>query len=348
MMKGTLFGRLTTKFETTAAVGGRPAEGWVCTCSCGNRTFRTTNELFRQFSPSCGCDSNDPMPDRVFTRSNLPTWGFCPPILRTKDADARIGETWGTLTIVDVHDGRIDVACSACSRVKAMPISQWGLRNCSCRASQVIPSASAFLEKTFGRLTIIALSLPGRGTGWKFNLRCECGSRFSLPVSKVLSLVEKSASHQMCPACIIELTGTNERSEKWRRIHGGTSTSHFASYRIAGAHYNDHGGRAVSKPKSERTAHNLAPRGLTGSDIPRFLIRKLWEQMQSSEVCTAWRDLEKFTFWARNNGYVLGAELVRIDESKPFHPNNVRWIADRSSPSNAKFRSAQTKKFLSV
>lgn len=156
------------------------------------------------------------------------------------------------------------------------------------------------------------------------------------------------ADHK-CPACSIEGGSIKHqnRAKQWRKTHGGTPTiSSVPSYRIQGARYET---TVVERTAKQKSSPNLAPRGLVGSAIPRHLLSKVWARFQTCDsVCSAWRDKEKFIFWARTNGYVLGAELVRIDEDKPFHPSNVKWIADRSAPSNSKYRPVDMKKLLNL
>lgn len=53
------------------------------------------------------------------------------------------------------------------------------------------------------------------------------------------------------------------------------------------------------------------------------------------EVCKEWHNREEFKKWAKENGYVKGLRLERIDSSKNYEPENCRF-GTRSKKFNSK------------
>lgn len=270
--KGILFGRLTTDTKASANYDGKLREGWVCTCSCGNRTFWTETELSRTFSPHCGCDSaQNPIPDRCFTKPNLPEWVFVNPIRHRDEANKRIGEVWGTQTIVGVRGSRLEVVCSACNRVKRVSFRSWGAMPCSCRAWAMMTSNRKFIGSKLGKLTFESLALTASLT-WHFHVCCECGARFTQSITRTREMFDRPDIEYKCPACSIELgpIKNQNRAKQWRKTHGGIPLCEQPKgvYRIRGAHYET---TAVERTAKQKATPNLAPKGLVGSSIPRHL-----------------------------------------------------------------------------
>lgn len=51
------------------------------------------------------------------------------------------------------------------------------------------------------------------------------------------------------------------------------------------------------------------------------------------KVCEEWHDSAVFIAWAKENGYVEGTTLDRIDSNKDYCPENCRWV-DRTTQNN--------------
>ena len=63
-----------------------------------------------------------------------------------------------------------------------------------------------------------------------------------------------------------------------------------------------------------------------GIELSESRLKAIWEKMPEDQRCIAWQKPEAFIQWGLHNGYKSKHALVRIDESKPYHPLNVKWI----------------------
>lgn len=51
-------------------------------------------------------------------------------------------------------------------------------------------------------------------------------------------------------------------------------------------------------------------------------------------VCQEWQDFIPFREWALDNGYKENLSLDRIDNTKPYEPNNCRWATAKMQANN--------------
>lgn len=348
ILPGSLFGRLTTEHPGEVKSGGEYVGGWACQCSCKRRVFRTDRELLNKKHDSCGCDARTVLPGFEFKKPAdfYPKPTIIQPIKDREDAERRIGETWGSLTIIGVvyHEvSRVLVACSTCRTVVGRRFSEWGAIPCKCRSDQYTAAFSHYVGETIGKIKVKALSYEPRkklvANRWTLDCTCSCGSSFSFPAGGFSEYVHKFPRGAVCPGCAWELEKKWALARRWRDAHGGASkdptvrkrkpTEQARGFKIR------HGATSFHALREKPT---VAPKGLTGDAIPRHLLGKIWAGIQAQPICTAWQDREKFIYWARHAGYVPGAHLIRKDAEKPYHPMNCLWSADRSKPSNDAFR----------
>lgn len=60
-----------------------------------------------------------------------------------------------------------------------------------------------------------------------------------------------------------------------------------------------------------------------------------WYGGKGIKVCEAWRqDYTIFRDWAKENGYVQGLELDRINSDGNYEPKNCRWITKKTNIRN--------------
>ena len=60
----------------------------------------------------------------------------------------------------------------------------------------------------------------------------------------------------------------------------------------------------------------------------QFLYNK-WSKVLRPPHCDAFYEFMDFYNWSMSNGFVLGAKLRLIDESKPYGPENCFWEAPK-------------------
>lgn len=50
-----------------------------------------------------------------------------------------------------------------------------------------------------------------------------------------------------------------------------------------------------------------------------------WKRIRKFPYDPAWNSFPVFYDWAMAEGYILGDRLVRLDESRPYGPDNCYW-----------------------
>lgn len=345
---GSLFGRLTVEQPAEIFDGMEKRPGWVCRCSCSSkqRTFRTEKELLKRKNQSCGCDPKTRPALKVFSKpSDLYTVTEVKPIETMQEASERVGERWGSLTILGVHSfSRILVACSTCRTVTCRYFSEWGVKQCKCHSDEYVALCGQYVGKRFGKIEVKALAYEPVGKTihgrWSVDCVCDCGSSFGIYASTFPKYLKRFPTGvATCLGCFYESEHKWTRAETWRKTHGGRVADRPAKPE-----------RLISKSGDWKIIHvrgsrgavrkqeTLAPKGLQGEAVTRYLLTEIWTGIQAYEVCPAWQDKEKFIYWSRHAGYVPGAHLMRKSHDEPYHPLNCIWAADRSKPSNERYR----------
>ena len=56
----------------------------------------------------------------------------------------------------------------------------------------------------------------------------------------------------------------------------------------------------------------------------------MWKRLRRSPHCAEWDYYPAFYNWAMEKGFIIGTWLKRIDDSKPYEPNNCDWRLPKS------------------
>ena len=51
----------------------------------------------------------------------------------------------------------------------------------------------------------------------------------------------------------------------------------------------------------------------------------IWRRIRKCPHCKEWDYFPTFYEWAMQSGYVFGARILKIDDRKPFDPENCAW-----------------------
>lgn len=61
-------------------------------------------------------------------------------------------------------------------------------------------------------------------------------------------------------------------------------------------------------------------------ESPEFVaLYSKWKQLKKFPLHTDFEDFNKFFKWSMKHGYQQGAQLILINEAKPYGPKNCEW-----------------------
>lgn len=74
-------------------------------------------------------------------------------------------------------------------------------------------------------------------------------------------------------------------------------------------------------------------------------LRYRFEGIRRSGIPVRWASSWDFIVWSRENGFQYGMQLIRIDESGDWCPENCRWVDVPHNPSRQKDREAMAQQW---
>ena len=151
-----------------------------------------------------------------------------------------------------------------------------------------------WIDKKFGKLTVIGYELVERKKGkqWYWKCRCDCGKETLVEPINVIS------GHSLSCGCMKTHYGAVKHGESGSRLY--IIWSHMLT-------------RCDPKSK-EKSVYRYALRGIS--------------------VCDEWKEYKRFSEWAKNNGYKEGYSIERIDNDGNYCPENCKWIEKKLQSRN--------------
>lgn len=67
-----------------------------------------------------------------------------------------------------------------------------------------------------------------------------------------------------------------------------------------------------------------------------------WRKLRVEPHDPAWDDYREFYGWGMSNGYEVGSKLHRLDDAKPYSPDNCEWRLMDSRP----FKGEEKQEFI--
>lgn len=96
--------------------------------------------------------------------------------------------------------------------------------------------------------------------------------------------------------------------------------------------------------KSTATHYDYSKDGKCFHGLSKHPLYKTWNNMTQRAnkhknyigifVCEEWLSFINFYEWSINNGWILGLEIDRIDNSKGYNSSNCRWVTRKQQTRN--------------
>jgi hypothetical protein len=171
-LAGTTYGRLTVIKEVDSHDSNAR---WLCRCSCGAETVKTTETLKSGHTRSCGC-----------IRQRGPRFELQP---------GQTFERWTVLAQDEDGDYLCRCSCGLTRTVSGRALKGGKSRSCGCLASDINREQRThdLVGRTFHRLTVVAraeVDRKDRRVSWL--CRCTCGNEIVVPSARLVISDTKS------------------------------------------------------------------------------------------------------------------------------------------------------------